>query len=447
MCLAAFGLLATAPTAHGDGGAIDLMSEPTGYTDVADAFDEGDPFDVNVRLGFRRSTDSATIQREHTDAATSDGRPSRRFVDVAEHSHEYNALELELELGLYRDLMLFAQLPIVLAETRELREPDGVDCVERPAADACQRLTVPLAGGTREVLFDPSPLASAKRSGLPSIDFGLAWGVTNQQRGSLMSTWVLRGELSIPTEDLMEPCTRDTDDCSAGISDGQAHLTLESRWSHRFRHVEPLLGVAHTFSWISGGEDLYRPAGRLDGLADDAPPTTTQLTAGAVVIPWEDRGRHQRFALDTRASAEVISEGRDISPLFDALGVSESAHLQTPNLSNLAAAGADTVPFTGVTRVEGHARISMQTSLVIQAARYVRFNLGLGLAHTSGHLLTGERPCNTKIDVDPDAPGGGLCVDGLPNPAHRPVIDAPGQRFRIGPQLAVDLFATAAGQF
>lgn len=437
-------------SAHAEEGPIELMAEPTAYTDVADAFDGPDPFDINVRLGFVWSSASATVERETTDAMSADGRPSRRFVGVAEHQRTRNSLEMALEIGLYQDLMLFAGLPVVLAETRELREPGGADCASDPTSDGCLRLTSPLADGTREPLFEVgSPLLSAKRSGLPRIDLGVAWGVTNQHRTSLLPTWVLRMALSIPTKDVMEPCIRGGASCEPGISNGQGGLTIGSRWSYRFRHVEPLMGLSHTFSWISSGDGLYRPAGTLDGMAEDGPPSRSELTLGAVVIPWEDRGRHQRFALDTRASATVVSDGRDISPLFDALGASDSAQLTTANVDNLSLGASDreTVMFTGVTRVEAHARVALRTALVIQAARYVRFNLGMGFTHVTPHLLTGEPVCNTDIDVRSNDPRGGLCVRGLPNPAHRPVIDAPGNRFRLGSGLQVDLFAVAAGQF
>ena len=55
------------------------MSEPIGYTQVADAFDEGDPIDVNVHLGFLRESQSSTVRREVVDASSGDGRSSRHL--------------------------------------------------------------------------------------------------------------------------------------------------------------------------------------------------------------------------------------------------------------------------------------------------------------------------------------------------------------------------------
>lgn len=429
---------------------IDLMAEPTGYTDVADAFDADDPLDVNVRLGFTWSSESAGVERERTDATTADGRPSQRFVEVAEYQRTRNALHMGLEVGVYHDVMLFAHMPVVLAEERELRRPAGVDCDADPSVDACARLTVPLPEGGREPLFELSPtLRSGARSGLPQLDLGVAWGVINQHRDGVLANWVLRAQLTLPTGAVMRACVRGGDRCDAGISDGQSRLRLGSRWSYRFRYVEPLLGLGHTFAWVSKGEDLYNPAGELEGQADDAPPAATELTLGLVAIPWEDRSRHQRFALDTRASAVFVSEGRDVSPLFDALGTSPSQQLQAANVDDLTAPEGDRreVMFTGITRVESHARLSLRSALVIQAARYVRFNLGVGLSGVTTHLLTGEPPCNPAVELRSNDLRHGTCIEGIPNPAQRPVIDAPGHRFRAASHLQLDLFASAAGQF
>ena len=41
-----------------------LLSETAEITSVVDAFDEGDPFDLNLTLGFQQTFKSASIRRE-----------------------------------------------------------------------------------------------------------------------------------------------------------------------------------------------------------------------------------------------------------------------------------------------------------------------------------------------------------------------------------------------
>jgi hypothetical protein len=436
-------LLAEGGAAQEPGGS--LMSEPIGYTAVADAFDEGDLLDANVHLAFRRSVASGTIQREVIDESSEDGRSSRHFVDVAEHEHDRNELVFQLELGLYHDLMLFVRMPVVLGDQRELTPADE-PCTAGNASPGCRALLEPAPDGGSDIpLFDLSrTLRSGRRSGLPSVDLGIAWGVINQYRESHLATWVLLLESSIDTGQVVHACVGSG--CEPGISSGTAKLRLESRWSYRYRYLEPFAGIAHTLQVITGGEKLYNPSGDLAGAVDPDPPSRTDATLGVAIIPWEDRGRFQRFEIDLKGSAGLISSGRDVSPLFDALGDSANAHLEADNFERLEP-DAQVVPFTGPTSVQSHASLSLDAELVMQAARYVRFALGLGFAYATPHLITGAPACNDAVEAGSPDTRMGSCGPGIFNPQHRPAIDAPGRRFRLDGELTVRLLAAAVGQF
>ena len=45
-------------------GHLRLFREPHSYVDVVDAFDDDDPFDINISLEFRHVRQWGTIQRE-----------------------------------------------------------------------------------------------------------------------------------------------------------------------------------------------------------------------------------------------------------------------------------------------------------------------------------------------------------------------------------------------
>jgi hypothetical protein len=135
-----------------------------------------------------------------------------------------------------------------------------------------------------------------------------------------------------------------------------------------------------------------------------------------------------------------VSAGRDYSPLFDALGTSPSPYLSQP----LTIDDGKRFNFTGITNVDNYARLSLALSVVMQAARYVRFRLGFLLSHATAHGLDSAAPCSelkTSGEASTD------CGDRAANALHRPVIDLPGQRFSIAADLAYDLSATATAQF
>ena len=417
--------------------AVPLLAEPIAYTDVLDAFEELDPLDVNIGLRYVRTERSATLSRELVDAA----EQRTRYVDVANHELQRNELALELELGLYRDLMLVFRLPILLGEQQLLRPLSGNACTGGNASDACVALQEPSAPGTS--LLDLSePIVSSRRSGLPSLELGLAWSVLNQFRSPELPTWVLRLVSSFDTGALRAACT-EGQGCEPGISRGTSRLVFETRLSRRTRYVEPYLGVSHTLEWVTAGEDLFYPQDERKAAVRADPPSTTEATIGAGVIPWEDRARQQRFEIDLQGRAATRTAGQDMTLLFDALGSSQS-----PVLMAEAAAGSDDgAGFSGVTQVEAHGQLALDLRLLLHAARYVRFSLGVGLTHVTPHLLTGARPCNASISPRPNDPRIGTCTDGVVNPLYRAVIDAPGGRFRVHDDLSVELQAGATGRF
>jgi hypothetical protein len=83
----------------------------------------------------------------------------------------------------------------------------------------------------------------------------------------------------------------------------------------------------------------------------------------------------------------------------------------------------------------------------MKAARYVRFTLGTELGVLTNHLLTGAADCSASDPRDETMMFASPCASNRISPLYRPVIDAPGQRFRLTDALIVGLIARAQGQF
>lgn len=412
-----------------------LLSAPAEYTDVADAFDGDDPIDVQVRIEFRSTFRLGTVQREVVDDTTGQTSNDGRYRDVLDHAGVRNELQLGLEVGVWHDLMVFVGLPIVLSDDEDLTQVGGGTC-DQDDSSCSQLKEIPTDGGKPQVLFTANPRAvSEQRSGLPRVDLGVAFGLFNQYRGA-DATWVLRATLGLPVGDPMAACLSETD-CAPGLSDGSLWLTLESRWSRRYRYVEPLLGISHRFGWVTSGDQVFSSE-----LADgaDSLPTTTEASAGAAIVPWEDRMRHQRFSIEVLGRAAYISNGRGMSPLFDALGTSPHSQLNPMGI-------ADDERFTGVTTIGAHGRLGFDAMLVMKAARYVRFTLGTELAVLTDHLITGAADCGASDPRAEDEDHASACSADRISPLYRPAIDAPGQRFRLADAMSIGVVARAQGQF
>lgn len=442
-CASLLTLLGSVP-GHAQDEPLRLMREPGSFTDVIDAADDLDPYDLNVRLGFRRSRERATLQRQSTGMVPS-------FTDVADYERIRNVLELGVDFGIYKDVALYARLPLVLVDTRSLS----------PSGAAGPVMAFP---GDMDAPLFSLPFDSPDRSGLEHLAVGLAFSPMNQGRHRWQPTWTMLVEGRFSIGELIEPCAAGTG-CSDGVSDGTHAVRFENRLSRRYRYVELYGGLGFHFAWAGRAEDRFAPGGQLSGYVHRRPPTRGFLTAGIDIVPWEERMKWQRLSIDLRATGTYVSEGRDYSLLYDALGTSQHRLLTTPNYEGIQPSIGPTydlaeVPFNGLTDVQAHGELSGTVAVEMQAARYVRFRFSTTLTYVSPHFVTYSDACNTSADPtsDDDPRIGGIvdpatgnrvggCSDGLIDPHYRAIIDAPGQRFRVDDILRTTFFVHATVQF
>ncbi len=427
-------------------GELRLMNEPIDYTDVPDAFEEGDPFDLELTARFDYTSIGGTIQREVTDGLDAvGGRQSEAFRDVAEWTWSRSVLDLGVSAGLYHDVAIYLGLPLVLSDARQLRYPGG-----RTRGEVDADLTVQPPGGTAAPLFSPQ-FDSPTRAGIDYLRAGLALGIFNQYRDPHLPTWVLRIEGRFNVSPEMVACRQGDSgteclqpDGSGGLSvmpggdpgvgRGTNALRVETRVSRRFRYIEPYMGIGFQVEWPGKASEFFTPGGSLSGYINTIPPILGELTAGVAIVPWEHRGQWQRLSIDLRFLGAYVSEGREYSPLFDALGTSRSPYLAEPNLEGIpdGSRRLREVEFTGLTDVQSHGRIGGSVAVDFRAAQEVSFRGGFSLTYDTPYFLTYADACNPNEDPQgPDDPRKGRCRSGIINPHHRTAIDLPGNRFRL----------------
>ncbi len=454
---------ALAGTAHADDSALRLMRESMPYTDVIDAADGDDPFDLNANVGFTRTTDRGTVEREYT-ATNGD----RKRSSIADSERLTSSLMFGLDIGLFHDLMAFVHLPLVLSDARTLALPSG-----KSVKDVDRRLADPKDTGNVNGPLFSVPFESPTRAGFDYVGMGATWGVLNQQREPYFPTWILslegRRAIGIP----LKPCGQFNGETlcgsatdvgtakqfakkSSGSSRGLSGVMVETRASYRYRYLEPYMGLSYLLEWASTAKKYFNPTGDLEGTVNTLPSRTTVATLGTALVPWENRARFQRFALDLRLTGTYLSEGHDYSALYDVLGTSRHAALATPNREGWSKAGEPTgakIPFYGLTDIQSRLRYGLRAGLEMQAAQYVRFSFGTALNWLTAYAMTSADACNTSVkptgadDARSMGLGGSKCDDGIINPAQRATIDSPGRRFWMTDQLIVDIYANATAQF
>ncbi|MGK4002583.1 hypothetical protein WMF31_08165 [Sorangium sp. So ce1036] len=498
LAVAAAALLATPPAAADEPRSATeprVMLESGEVTNVIDAFDDGDTFDLNLSLGFEYSTKSAKIRRETSIAAPglSTGGYTSNLLNVASYSETTSKLIPRVDVGLYKDLALYLKLPIILNSSRELTDLDG----------SAGQQDVALAGAPGERLFD-LPFRSPSRSGIEHLAVGLDVNIMNQARDRTKPTWLFGIEGRFPVSEPMHACTESPRDgqvkCAdptdinrndrndlqfeggrisqrePGVSRGTIGLEVHTLLSKRIKYVEPYGGLKALFEFQQESSDY--------GLIDlerslvNHPPLVGTVLLGVMIIPWENREKFSRLTFDLRFTGEYHSEGRDYSELFDALGSSDAPSLRQPQWAafrenpsynptdcrngvqaacapSIIDEGSQRTYFTGLSDVQAYGSYRVKASVAWQASENVKFQLGVGFRHDQAHGIGGDQPCNAAFKDSPGASGpcrrqnadGSFEVTGSPNPNYRQTINSVGRRFYVNDSNTFDVFASGTVMF
>jgi hypothetical protein len=470
-----------------------VMMEPGEVTNVIDAFDDGDPFDLSVSLGFQYFTRSAKIRRETSIAGPglSSGWYTSNLLNVASYSESTSKLIPRIDIGIYKDLAAHISLPIILSHSRELTDLDG----------SANNMDYVLRGAPGERLFT-LPFTSPDRSGLEHLGLGLDLGIMNQARDRTKPTWLLGFEVRLPISEPMHACNPSSEDpqieCAdpadinrngqqddpldgndvtarePGVGRGTIGLEVHTILSKRIKYVEPYGGFRALFEFYGSSDDFDLTD--LEGSLVNHPPLVGTVMLGMMIIPWENREKFGRLTFDMRVEGEYHSEGRDYSELFDALGSSAAQSLREPQWAeymdgpcvdhdnNPATAcqptsvvneGSQKTYFTGLSDVQPYGSIRASASATWQASEFVKFTFGFGFRHDGAHGIGGDQPCNPDLADDITRSGpcrrdngdGTFTQTGSPNPNYRPTVNAIGRRFYVADSDTFDIFASGIVMF
>jgi hypothetical protein len=485
-----------------------VLHEAAEVTSVVDAFDDEDSFDLHLTLGFQQTWKSGKILRESTSDLDqfSSGGYTAGNMSVAKYTESTSRLNTRADVGLYKDVALVLRLPVILSNDRKLDDLDG----------SASHQSIVAQGAPGETLFGV-PFQSPTRSGIEYFAVGLDLSPMNQTRDHTKPTWTLGLEGRFSVAEPMHACTKNQginltgtqQSCafpsdinrngipregtavspsggtvdlegsnfnggrSPGVSRGTTGLEAHTFASKRVKYIEPYMGFVALFEFQNSSSDYG--ATDLQGSLVNHPPFQGTLIGGLAVIPWEVRDQFQRVEIDFRAKGTYRSEGRDYSPLFDALGSSDAPSLRRPNFASFQAnpdartrlntatqQGSDTVVnpssekvyTTGITDVQQHGIYTFSTAFTFQAGEYVKFNVGAAFTAEQGHIITFDQPCNP--DFKNDVGSAGPCqarsatkvtATGIPNPNYRAAINAPGRRFRLDDASIWDAWVNAIVMF
>ncbi|MBU1429065.1 hypothetical protein KKF91_00760 [Myxococcota bacterium] len=427
-------------------------------TNVIDAADGDDLYDFIARVMYRRVQRGAKITREYScdpstrayDLTTCPGAgPAGELLEVKELRYEHVIQEIvpELRFGIWHDLELLVEMPIVLEkhQTVEFAGNDGDPT--KPVITPENSSIAPRLSDVDdpENLFDV-PTNLPTRAGFGDMLFMLRFSPLSQERDPQRGEWTLELGYRAPTGQVARFGNE-------GVGRGVHEVIMGTSLSRRFKYVDPYMSLKG-FLVFPSKDTLFKDYGSSQNLI--APGHRARFELGSEIIPYHDPKKHIRFFVDLRLGATYHAEGRDYSELFDAFA--SASKTCDPNGQD----GASNCPtytensdimiagqFTdGITDVEEYLTLGGRFGLGAYLSEYVRFEFNLNLEHDTEHFIT-------NADIGKDLDNSGL-VEGKgdpkysaaeQNPTYVPAYDTVGRRIRVEETMVFTLNVGLSGIF
>ena len=480
-----------------------LAAQETGmtgaqYTEVVDAFDVGDPYDVSVSVQYQYTRSKSEVSREclGTDCVESRINDFIYYEKALEALDLWHILDITGFFGIFHDLQLKVELPIILQHTTSIKKHGDID-----QANLNRIMEDPVTGMP---LFTV-PFNSTGRSGIDYFATGLEWGILNQARNESWPDWNIWLDGVWGVGKIMKPSGHSGDDefgaeatgGNAGVSRGNLGIRGGSKLGKRFKYINPYFGFEFLVEFPK--REAPYPFGNAvvyDGQVNLKPPMRGMMHFGLEIIPYEVPAKQQKFFIDLRFIGGYVSEGRDYSVLFDALGSSndpslnyfkgspdfwddevgasdfasqwntnygDEEELQWNNAtqsydyrdSGRAYSPTKQETWTGLTDIENYGTFGGRFTFGFITGKWFKIMAGLGIAYQQPHFITFADQCNSgTFESNEDGTRSNCTMfsntewgESSFNPDYRAVVDEPGNRFKLSSTLVFDVFVNAVAMF
>jgi hypothetical protein len=426
-------------------GTVSTDAQAARVTEVADAMDGEDPFDANVEINLEYTYHRALISRENTQVPSISGEARSLLVRELDYSRHKLRMLPRLEIGIFRDLAIFLEWPVVIWDQQDLSYTSGTNktnsTVERdmqspPTVDGWPEPGSQYGNpgtqreqGHADWNFQRDRNAQFKkvRTGIDYPVLGARWSPVNNARDPSKPTITVQVDYK---PGFLLPIAQDINDPESGevsyyVADGAHRFHGMVAISKRFSLLDPYF-VA----------DYYFPFSGSDGVMGFDPRHDGGFQLGMEIIPYEHKELEQKLAIDFSFLARYFSQGRDYSEVSDVLGE--------------------------LTYTDEYLRTGFQAAIFFKVFRFATLDLtGAAMYDTSHYLTTEQLGCDggcpdpglagfivrqfedvtTDGQVDPDIDSGER------NPYFNPVLDTPGRRMRLEESIHLQVMGHIALTF
>jgi len=300
-------------------------------TNVASAFDDDNPYDFRFRVSYTHSEKRAQLKREFEGLASTQSQIAV-LRDLA-YARTRDVMSLRGEFGIFQDLMLHAELPIIFGDTETYGfdqsegsacryPPDpNPDCVNASNSSTLADGIVPAggfdatnggAGLAAAALFRGVKRGAIGGGGLDSFDtfnFGLTWAPISQKRDDTKPTWIIALEPQISIGNIKQ-FDRMRPNANHAVSEGIHKLVARTAISRRWKWIDPYIGFWYMYP-IARGDSLFKDYGPSQKVKNPMQEGGTAF--GVELVPFERPHDGHKIAIDIRGRIEGHFAGRGYS--------------------------------------------------------------------------------------------------------------------------------------
>jgi hypothetical protein len=318
-------------------------------TRLASSFDEDDPFDLFIDVGFSRTQNRSKIVREQL----APGGGGRSDATELWFRGSDSRLNIDLSIGLYRDLQFSFSLPLVLQQNDNYAFVAGTTEENSTIINNCinpdgtlTNPSCPSTGTGERALFTVgSNGITSRRGGLGNMRFGLAYAFFNQRTDPSKPDWIIGLDYEAPTAAQRDPSIDNTLDEERGNVGDRVHkYTFYTALSRRVGVAEPYFKAHYTLPVAGPGiySNCFNRTVNTNGtfasptlgrpencFAANSPwgrketgiqaPHMAGFLVGSEFLAFNDKTKGQQFALDVRAIGNYVGRGRYYNELSAAL--------------------------------------------------------------------------------------------------------------------------------
>ncbi len=398
-----------------------VYAEPT-VLEVEDSFISGRPFGARAEIRYDVSASFVQVNRELICLTSAQPQlcPAENTSLIA---REFDARRIQHRMivdtrfGIYQDLELGVELPIVLLDQVTLGYAPGVGPINT------------LLGNH----LTPIPFAGPKRGGLGDITLRLRGALAHHQRHPGTPALVMELAYTLPSAPTMRAN-------NANVGSGVHGLALRLDTAYPAQpNLHPRFGVAAKMFFVAD-EDLYVTGFKTQGVS--APGPELGVYGGLSIFAW--RKSEQNFlTLDLRGDAQYSFEGRSPTIMFEPIGTSQCSLNPQCSTTSFPATGSVS---NGITHVQGH--MTVGGSLGVRYRFHPRFEfIGRAFGRYSPSYFLSYGVNGVDLDGNGQVETNNALGQNEFSPVYAPGLDEPGQRLKASMQVEVGGYVGLSGRY